>query len=203
MTRGPSPAASSGPSRGTSDRLDSWKDVAAYLNRDVTTVQRWEHREGLPIRRHVHDKQGSVYAFRSELDAWQRTRTRHVDEETWRSSASVAEPPRADAENGSALQLPTSQPPPAARPRPWLGWVSAVASVIVCAVAAIVFGVAQGRVTPSASPDITSLVVLPLDNLSGDPAQAYLAAGVTEELTGYAGADPRAACGLQDLGDGF
>ena len=24
------------------DRLDSWKEIAAYLGRDVTTVQRWE-----------------------------------------------------------------------------------------------------------------------------------------------------------------
>ena len=32
------------------DRLDSWKEIAAYLNRDVTTVQRWEKREGMPGR---------------------------------------------------------------------------------------------------------------------------------------------------------
>ena len=56
------------------DRLDSWKEIAAYLKRDVTTVQRWEKREGMPVRRHVHGKLGSVYAFRSELDAWARTR---------------------------------------------------------------------------------------------------------------------------------
>ncbi len=30
------------PSEGPSDdRLDSWKEIAAYLVRDVTTVQRW------------------------------------------------------------------------------------------------------------------------------------------------------------------
>jgi Tol biopolymer transport system component len=56
------------------DRLDSWKEIAAYLRRDVTTVQRWERREGMPVRRHTHDKLGSVYAFRSELDAWKRKR---------------------------------------------------------------------------------------------------------------------------------
>ena len=56
------------------DRLDSWKEIAAYLKRDVTTVQRWEKREGMPVRRHVHDKLGSVYAFRSELDGWARSR---------------------------------------------------------------------------------------------------------------------------------
>ena len=52
------------------DRLDSWKAISAYLKRDVTTVQRWEKREGMPVHRHVHDKLGSVYAYRSELDAW-------------------------------------------------------------------------------------------------------------------------------------
>lgn len=52
------------------DRLDSWKKIASYLKRDVSTVQRWERREAMPVHRHLHDKQGSVFAFRSELDAW-------------------------------------------------------------------------------------------------------------------------------------
>ena len=51
-------------------RLDSWKEIAAYLNRDVTTVQRWEKREGMPVHRHAHEKRGSVYALTNELDAW-------------------------------------------------------------------------------------------------------------------------------------
>ena len=56
------------------ERLDSWKEIAAYLRRDVTTVQRWEKREGMPVHRHRHDKLGSVYAFRVELDEWARHR---------------------------------------------------------------------------------------------------------------------------------
>src|SRR4026209_2835728 len=56
------------------DRLDSWKEIAAYLKRDVSTVQRWEKREGMPVHRHVHDKLGSVFAFRSELDEWMNRR---------------------------------------------------------------------------------------------------------------------------------
>jgi Tol biopolymer transport system component len=56
------------------DRLDSWKEIAAYLKRDVKTAQRWEKREGMPVHRHVHDRMGSVYAFRAELDEWARTR---------------------------------------------------------------------------------------------------------------------------------
>ncbi len=53
-----------------SDRLDSWKEIAAYLNRDVSTVQRWEKKEGLPVHRLLHDKLGSVFASKLELDAW-------------------------------------------------------------------------------------------------------------------------------------
>jgi Tol biopolymer transport system component len=60
--------------RSPDDRLDSWKEIAAYLKRDVTTVQRWEKKEGMPVHRHVHDKMGSVFAFRSDLDAWARSR---------------------------------------------------------------------------------------------------------------------------------
>ena len=60
------------------DRLESWKDIAAYLRRDVSTVQRWEKREGMPVHRHLHDKQGSVYAFRSELDGWWRGRANRL-----------------------------------------------------------------------------------------------------------------------------
>ena len=56
--------------RGREDRLDSWKEIAAYFNRDVTTVQRWEKREGMPVHRHLHDRMGSVYASRAELDIW-------------------------------------------------------------------------------------------------------------------------------------
>ncbi len=63
------------------DRLDSWKEIAAYLNRDVTTVQRWEKREGMPVHRHQHDRMGSVYASRAELDAWSRGRNPRVAQE--------------------------------------------------------------------------------------------------------------------------
>ncbi len=52
------------------DRLDSWKEIASYLKRGTRTVQRWEREEGLPVHRLVHDKLGSVYAYRSELDSW-------------------------------------------------------------------------------------------------------------------------------------
>jgi eukaryotic-like serine/threonine-protein kinase len=67
------------PTGNVADRLDSWKAIAAYLGRDVTTVQRWEKRERLPVHRHQHDKLGSVYAFKSELDAWWQHGRRKLD----------------------------------------------------------------------------------------------------------------------------
>jgi tetratricopeptide (TPR) repeat protein len=58
------------PSSHDDGRLDSWKEIANYFRREVRTVQLWEKREGLPVHRHFHKQLGSVFAFRSELDAW-------------------------------------------------------------------------------------------------------------------------------------
>jgi TolB-like protein len=60
-------------------RLDSWKAIAAHLNRDVSTVRRWEKREGLPVHRHLHHKLGSVYAFPSEINGWWQSRRGGVE----------------------------------------------------------------------------------------------------------------------------
>ena len=82
------PAEPAGPAP---QRLDSWKDIAAYLSRDVSTVQRWEKREGMPVHRHLHDKLGSVYAFPAELDEWARSR-RQPDPQPVAGEEGVAAP---------------------------------------------------------------------------------------------------------------
>lgn len=51
-------------------RLDSWKAIAAYLGRDVTTVIRWERERGLPVHRVPGGKRQAVFALTSEIDAW-------------------------------------------------------------------------------------------------------------------------------------
>jgi TolB-like protein/thioredoxin-like negative regulator of GroEL len=56
-------------------RLESWKGIARYLQRGVRTVRRWEHEEGLPVRRHAHRARASVFALRAELDAWREARS--------------------------------------------------------------------------------------------------------------------------------
>jgi TolB-like protein/Tfp pilus assembly protein PilF len=65
-------------SNNPAERLDSWKEIAVYLRRDVRTVQRWEKKEGLPVYRHQHEKLGSIFAYRSELAAWFKGRQQHA-----------------------------------------------------------------------------------------------------------------------------
>jgi serine/threonine protein kinase len=59
--------------------LDSWKEIAAYFNRDKRTVQRWERNEGMPVHRHQHDKHGTVYALKAELDEWWKGRRARIE----------------------------------------------------------------------------------------------------------------------------
>ena len=66
----------------TSRRLNSWKEIAAYFNRDVRTVRRWESELGLPVHRRQHTRRGIVHAYESELDTWWkagRKRPENVD----------------------------------------------------------------------------------------------------------------------------
>src|ERR1700679_3212377 len=85
----PSPDLPHGPNVG---RLESWKKIAVYLKRDVTTVQRWEKREGMPVHRHVHDRMGSVYTFRADLDAGMPSRNHRAAQET-ANDAALSDPP--------------------------------------------------------------------------------------------------------------
>jgi TolB-like protein/Flp pilus assembly protein TadD len=55
-------------------RLESWKQIAAYLGKDIRTAQLWEKNEGLPIHRQTHTARANVFAYDAELDAWVRAR---------------------------------------------------------------------------------------------------------------------------------
>jgi Tol biopolymer transport system component len=110
------------------DRLDSWKKIASYLKRDVSTVQRWERREAMPVHRHLHDKQGSVFAFRSELDAWWKTRRTGLAQDGADDSERPAQTLQAAEETSRKRSLrlhPTR-----------LAWLSFAAGVVLIAAAA-------------------------------------------------------------------
>lgn len=55
---------------GPADVLNSWKEIAAYLQRGVRTVQRWERDLNLPVRRPRNSGRSPVIALCSDIDAW-------------------------------------------------------------------------------------------------------------------------------------
>lgn len=109
-------------------RLDGWKAIAAHLKRDRTTVYRWFRDRGLPVHRVPGGKQGTVFAFTAELDAWL----------TRADGAEPAAPP----------PVPAPAPVPASPPRRWPA-VSALA--LVALLAAIVTWAAIRSLAPSAA----------------------------------------------------
>ena len=149
-----SPASSSPPG----ERLDSWKEIARYLGRDESTVQRWEKREGMPVHRHVHTKRGSVYAYRAELDAW------------WQGRRQQLEPPKSEeaAEpTASTSTLHSSR-------EPYLGsrrWAPAILAALSLATVVLLASRWGGR--PGAPQPITAHGLVRLTSTSGlntDPA---------------------------------
>jgi len=74
------------------DVLDSWKEIAAYLNRDVRTVMRWEQSRGLPVRRLPGGS--AVHALKSEVEAWRRSGGIHLvdNQENSQHGAPASEP---------------------------------------------------------------------------------------------------------------
>src|SRR6202040_3998595 len=160
----PDHASPSGKTSAADERLDSWKEIAAYLKREVRTLHRWEAQEGLPIRRHLHMERGSVYAYKSELDSWLNHRR------------TMLEPPTPTAE--------TRGRPDRLR----------VASVIVCLVFVIAVSaylVGRRLWLQHEQARRVMLAVLPFVNLSGQPEQDYFSDGLTDELiTELGGLEP-------------
>ncbi len=118
-------------------RLDGWKAIAGYFNRDRSTVMRWARDRELPVRRLPGGKQGSVFALERELASWS---LRHGDEPEPRPAV-------------------PDQPPPAVgpRPRPRLWPALAIAALLVAVVALFVL-----RESPRPAPPARALE-LPAD----------------------------------------
>ena len=58
------------------ERLDSWKEIANYVNVTTKTCQLWEKKLGLPIYRiDNNSKRSRVFTFKSKIDQWFMERT--------------------------------------------------------------------------------------------------------------------------------
>ena len=156
------------------DRLDSWKDIAAYLKRSVPTVQRWEKEEGLPVHRHLHKKQGSVYAYARELEDWRQNR-KAIVEQSEEASASPTEPSVAVA------TAPTKH-------RRSLSIILAIVAIVAVGI----FLLLRSRSQANRPANRVMIAVLPFQNLGGGAQLEYVCDGFTEELiTEMAALDPQ------------
>jgi hypothetical protein len=62
--------------------LESWKEIAAHLNRNIRTCQLWERELGLPIHRLDGSPKARVFAYPAELDKWLHEKLHERDPKT-------------------------------------------------------------------------------------------------------------------------
>ena len=157
-------------------RLDSWKAIAVHLNRDVSTVRRWEKREGLPVHRHLHHKLGSVYAFPSEIDRWWRSRRGGLDrdgrgEEPLDQRASEEGPvtPTFDAKDHVPAVWGTRGPL----------LTASLGILIVCTIVTLQMGTSRATRVPDES---ASIAVMPFQFVAVNADADILVDGLTEGI---------------------
>lgn len=129
MDQGSRAAEANSPETRSGERLESWKDIAAYLKRDVRTVQRWEKLDGLPIYRHGPGRLGGVYAYKAELDGWWdsvpgRVAAASATDEGVRLAPAVDAVPR-------AAQSPSAPAPAGPTRARWRAWGVAAGLLVV------------------------------------------------------------------------
>jgi hypothetical protein len=59
---------------GTDCRISGWKEIAAFLNCSISTAQRWERLEGLPVHHHAHAARATPYLVPVEVNFWRSAR---------------------------------------------------------------------------------------------------------------------------------
>jgi TolB-like protein/Tfp pilus assembly protein PilF len=151
-------------------RIESWKGIARYLDRDVRSVQRWERERGLPVHRMPGEK-GAVFAYEGELERWRHSRGVEAD-----AAVPAEETTASGSENGPTAAV--------ASPFRW----ALISGATIAALGILVgFALWVSR-APAPEPQRSSshpriLAVLPLQNLSAGSSQDYFVDGFTDELT--------------------
>jgi tetratricopeptide (TPR) repeat protein len=90
-------------------RLDSWKEIASFFQRDTRTVRRWEQTRHLPVHR-VPGRRGYVFAYVEELNQWLRSADARAAAEEAVAAVSEPEEPE-DFELTPAPESPVIPPP--------------------------------------------------------------------------------------------
>lgn len=167
--------------RPANDRLDSWKEIAAYLRKEVRTVQRWEKSSDLPVRRLAHARMGTVFAYKSDLDAWWRdSQTKLETEENRTDTVS-------DSSGSNVAVVPPAEYPPFGIPhepsKDRFRRNLLLTLVVVLAIAAPL-SLFWRRLSEKNAPGRVKVVlaVRPFKNMSGNADQDFLSDGLTEEM---------------------
>ena len=151
-------------------KLESWGEIAAYLRRDIRTVQRWEKEIGLPVRRLMIGKQGQVYAYRSELDRWVLQR---------QPKAENGEPSRIQEVDPPEEPGSTEETPRNAR----RFWKVTVALLVVVAGVVTYFAIRRPGVTQiQRTPQSPTRILLFVRPFTSGPGEKEFVQGLTYEL---------------------
>ncbi len=124
-------------------RLDSWKEIAAFFDRDERTVRRWEKERALPVHRVPGGGRGGVFAYADELREWLKGRGDELESTDSGTAPAVSpaeiegNPPSVSVRTSAALaQFPDRRTAPVAN-RPsfasiavWLAPLVVVAGLI-------------------------------------------------------------------------
>jgi tetratricopeptide (TPR) repeat protein len=120
-------------------RLDSWKEIAAYLGKVERTVKRWDAGRGLPIHRVPGGGRASVYAYTAELDKWLKSTKALESEaalEASQEDAALGESSGAALVAANASAMASSRVPEASAPRSVLrrNWLLAFCGLLLAGV---------------------------------------------------------------------
>ncbi len=149
------------------DRLDSWKEIALFLRRDVSTVQRWEKQEALPVHRHMHGERGTVFAYKSEVTIWWTNR--HLKLEQVEEAQTQPSPAQVKVRDTIPEHTSRSFSPSAQRA------FGAIALIII--VAAILFFIPKWRPQLALRPPSRLLAVIEGSNAFPESGDTHVAAG--------------------------
>lgn len=132
--------------------LHSWKEISAYLDRDVRTCHRWEDELGLPIHR-IDEKspRSKVFAYKSDIDSWLRERANNHQ-----------------LERKSSIWMD----------RRAIGGL-AIGFLLLAVLFAFLYFFQAPTVPELAEP---TLVVMPLKNLDSSENEEYFSEGLTNEI---------------------
>lgn len=81
--------------KGTSRRLNGWKEIGAFFQKNERTVKRWEQR-GLPVHRLPGGAKTAVFAYADELETWLNSsrNVAQIEDPEPDSSSEQAPPPK-------------------------------------------------------------------------------------------------------------